>query len=59
MAVKHELTSNQIRSIVARYKNGESSVKLAERFEVSIPTVLRILRTNKVKVHPRGRYAAS
>ncbi len=49
------ITSNQTRSIVSRYKKGETVRDLATSFEISNTSVLRILRENKVKIRPRGR----
>lgn len=56
MSNKIEFTANQTRSIVAAYKRGESSIVIAERFKVTSPTIIRVLRENKVKVKGRGRY---
>lgn len=53
------ITSNQTRSIVARYKKGETIREIADLFEISNSTVLRILRDNKVKIRPRGRRPAA
>ena len=56
MSNRIEFTSNQIRSIVSAYKRGESSIKIAERLKVTSPTIIRVLRENKVRVKGRGRY---
>jgi len=53
------ITSNQTRSIVARYKKGETIRDLSETFGISNSSVLRILRDNKVKIRPRGRRPAA
>ncbi len=49
------ITNNQTRSITAGYKNGATIRELADKFEISNSSVLRILRENKVKIRPRGR----
>lgn len=49
------VTSNQQRSIVARYKKGEGLVEIAEAIKLGIPVVRRVLVDNKITIRGRGR----
>lgn len=53
------MQTNSIESIVRRYKEGTSSIKLAAQYDVTPSTIIRILRDHKVKIRPRGRYKAA
>lgn len=53
-----QLTVTQIASIVRRYEAGESSRKIAAHYGVSGSTLIKVLRTQGVKIKGRGRYAA-
>lgn len=49
-------TDAQEKRIVTAYKGGKSSIQIAERQGVSTNVILRTLRSNRVKIRPRGRY---
>lgn len=55
--MRHEFNSNQRRSIVARYKKGESSISIAADYDCSSNVILRLLREEGVRVKRPGRYA--
>lgn len=55
--MRQAFTSNQRRSIVSRYRKGESSSNIAADYGVSGNVILRLLRAEGVKIKHRGRYA--
>jgi len=55
-SLETQLTVTQINSIIRRYKNGESSIKIAEHYGVCSSTIVRLLRQQGVKIKSRGRY---
>ena len=52
----NKLPQHSIDSIVRRYQEGDSSVKLAEHYGVVPATIIRLLRERSVKIKGRGRY---
>lgn len=60
MSNAYPFTKQQIKSIVNRYsKKFESAASIAASYEVSTPTILRLLRNENVKIRPRGPVPAS
>ncbi len=57
--MRKEFTSNQRRSIVARYKRGESSISIGADYGCSSNVILRLLRAEGVRVKKPGRYATA
>lgn len=55
MATRTQLTNNQIRSMSAKYRKGATAEELASEFDLSVSTVLRILRNANVEIRSRGR----
>jgi hypothetical protein len=54
---KIEFTKTQEKTIVKRYKKHQSARLIAASyFGVSTNVILRVLRRNRVKIRPRGRY---
>lgn len=55
--MKMNFTTRQIDSIVRRYEQGESSIKIAEHYGCTSKTILNVLRKAGVEIKGRGRYA--
>ena len=52
---KEKLSVDQIAEICSKYKEGLSSIQLAEMYNVSKDTVLKCLKTNKIEINRSGR----
>ena len=52
---KAAVTSNQVRSIVSKYRKGTGLVSLAGEFGFSVPVIRRVLTEQDVSVRGRGR----
>lgn len=55
--MKMNFTTRQIASIVRRYEEGESSIKIAAHYGCTSKTILNVLRREGVEIKGRGRYA--
>ncbi len=57
MANISKLTAVQKNKILTAYNNGKSSAFLADKFGVSVSTILYTLRAMGATIRPRGRPA--
>lgn len=54
--LEERLGAERVVAMTAAYRAGASTRELAERFEVGLSTVTRLLRRQGVEIRPRGRY---
>ena len=53
------VSSNQQRSIIAKYRKGDGLVVLSELFKFSTGVIRRVLKDNRVAIRGRGRPATA
>ena len=56
MKLEERLGADVVAELISAYRAGASTRAIASRYDLSISSVMRLLRRHREEVRPRGRY---